>query len=338
MKKLKHIFYLLVICIIMVGCNKVNTKVKADDEVKGPRNAEEVLQKTVEYYKQNPMKSVTLEAKGTIAASENSSNKVEVDIQLHHVFNEDIVEMKNSDLVFKTLYNKKPFEIDLHFFEDGAMAYKFNKSNYYDASDVSTILGIKETIPPCANVEDEVSSTSDASMTEEPTVSPTPSTQVTVSPENSVKEDIRISDVLKLAKRLKLKGNKQFNNREVYILKGAYTNNEIINDINGIIESYLYNLPGEYGNVYYNIYVDRDTFEIIGMDFDISDVVKTVCKASKRVENTITINIKANEMTKVNDVSVKKAELNNFSNVWNVIQYYSKVLAGLSTDANDANK
>lgn len=338
MKKLKNIFYLLIISIIMVGCNKVNTKVKANDEVKGPRNAEEVLQKTVEYYKQNPLKSVTLEAKGTIVANENSSNKIELDVQFDHIFNEEIVEMKNSDLEFKTVYNKKPFEIDLHFFEDGAMAYKFNNSNYYDASDVSTILGIKETIPPCANIEEEISSTADVSETEEPTVSPTPSAQVTVSPETSVKEEVRISDILKLAKRLKLKGNRQFNNREVYILKGSYTNNEIINDINGIIESYLYNLPGEYGNIYYNIYVDRDTFEIVGMDFDISNVVKTVCKASKRVENTITVNIKANEVNKLEDVSVKKAELNNFSNVWNVIQYYSKILARLNMDVNDANK
>ena len=337
MKKLKYIFYLLVISSIMVGCSKGNKDVKANDEVKGPKNAAEVLQKTVEYYKENPLKSITLDAKGTLMAKKDSLNNVEVDIEFNHLFNEDIVELNNSNFSIKTVYKKKPFEIDLHFFKDGSIAYSFNNSKYYDASDISQIVGIKEVIPQCTNIEEDASNT-DMPNTEEPSQSqePMPTSEVTASPNTSVGSELRISDIQKMSKRLKLKGNKEFNNREAYILKGVYSNNEIINDINGLLESNLYNLPGEYGNIYYSVYIDRETFEILGMDLDVSDVVKTISKSNENVDNIITVTVKANEVSKLEDVSVNKAGLNNFSNVWTVIQYYTNVFSGLMSESNSS--
>ena len=319
MKKLKYIFYLLVISSIMVGCSKGNKDVKANDEVKGPKNAAEVLQKTVEYYKENPLKSITLDAKGTLMAKKDSLNNVEVDIEFNHLFNEDIVELNNSNFSIKTVYKKKPFEIDLHFFKDGSIAYSFNNSKYYDASDITQIVGIKEVIPQCTNIEEDASNT-DMPNTEEPSQSqePMPTSEVTASPNTSVGSELRISDIQKMSKRLKLKGNKEFNNREAYILKGVYSNNEIINDINGLLESNLYNLPGEYGNM------------------DVSDVVKTISKLNENVDNIITVTVKANKVSKLEDVSVNKAGLNNFSNVWTVIQYYTNVFSGLMSESNSS--
>ena len=325
MRKYKYILCIMLTAFILVGCSKTKSDVKASDEVNEPKSAKEVLEKTVDFYKKQQLKSLVMNAKSTIVSNNNSQNKVEVATNFVHIFEGDTIDIRNSKLDFKTLYKKKLFGIELHFFKDGSVGYAFSnaKDVIYDASDVSQMIGVRQYIPACTNVieEDEEITEQDEESIEEPSEEPIQEVEETVEPTATAtpSKTYKLEDLLKLSERLKL--------------KGGHANNEIVNGINAMIDGNLYNLPNKYGNIYYNLYVDKETFEIISMDIDISEVVQTLCKSSEKVDNIIKVNFSINTVNELKEVNVKKAGLTNFSNVWTAINYYSKVMAGLTADA-----
>ena len=141
---------------------------------------------------------------------------------------------------------------------------------------------------------------------------------------------LRYSDnLLKISEKLVLKGYKDIDGKEVYVLKGMLSNNAIINRINEMIESNIYNLPAQYGQLTYEVYVNRETYEIIGMDIDLSNVIKTLAQLENEVSNIIKVRFELNKITKLPTVEVRKAGLDNFSQIWTFMQYYTNVMNGL---------
>ena len=99
--------------------------------------------------------------------------------------------------------------------------------------------------------------------------------------------------------------------------------------INEIIESNIYNLPTQYGDLSYEVYIDRETYEIIGMDIDMGNVIKTLSQSNEEVENIIKVKFKLNTVTQLPEVEVRKAEFDNISQIWTFMQYYTNVANSL---------
>lgn len=323
-----------VLCISMIalslcGCNKTNNDVEASAAADGPKTAKEVLEKSVEYYKGQTIKSLSAVATGDIKLKEDSDNSLNIKVDCGHVFKDNTLEIQQAKVLLTTTYNNKSYSVTLHGFDNGAIGYALNNGKVYDASDVSGMLGIKKAIPACENiVSDDVEETDmygeeEQEETSQPEI--IDSTAITTLPTDV----FEIDDMLDMADRLALKGYKDVDGKNVYVLKGMLSNNGIINRVNEMIESNIYNLPTQYGDLTYEIYVDRETYEIIGMDIDLSNVIKTLSQEEKEVPNIINVRFELNKLTQLPAVEVRKAGLDNFSQIWTFMGYYSNVMNGL---------
>jgi hypothetical protein len=274
-----------------------------------------------------------------VLSKKNNTTGIDIDAEFTHIFEDKTLSIKNSKFVLNTVYQNKPFSTELRFFKDGSVAYGFSniKNTLFDASDVSAMIGIKASLPACANVIADEFASGEPTATVDVSGSPTPSDGVTVqvpdmitaTPTVAPTKAYTVSDLARWGEKLKLKGNKEVNGVDVYVLKGAMSNNEIINDINRVIETNIYNFPMQIGNLYYDLYVNRETYEIVGMDIDISEIVKTLSGSTEDVENIVNVVVMPNTISALEEIPVKKAGLNNFSNVWTVIQYYTNLINAL---------
>ena len=331
------VLLVLMLAVSLCGCNKMNNDVEASATANGPKTAKEVLEKSVEYYKGQTIKSLSATATGDIKLKEDSTKELGIKVDCGHIFKDNSLELEQAKVLVTTTYNNKSYSVTLHGFENGAIGYSLNNGKVYDASDVSGMLGIKKTIPACENiVSDEIEQTdmSDGEEQEDGLVEQQEDELLATEDiggeiATSSTEAFEIDDILNMADKLALKGIKDVDGVEVYVLKGMLSNNGIINRVNEMIESNIYNLPTEYGDLTYEIYVNRETYEIIGMDIDLSNVIKTLAGEEKEVSNIIKVRFELNKLTQLPNVEVRKAGLDNFSQIWTFMQYYSNVMNGL---------
>ena len=117
MKKYKYILYILFIAFILVGCSKTEEDVKASDEVNEPKSAKEVLEKSVQFYKNQNLKSLVIDAKSTITSNNKSENNVEIAVVDY------TEEMYNNDHKYIKKLIENVFEYNYSKFNQGMKLY-----------------------------------------------------------------------------------------------------------------------------------------------------------------------------------------------------------------------
>ena len=140
-----------------------------------------------------------------------------------------------------------------------------------------------------------------------------------------------LDNLSKLAENLIIKGNKEVNGKECYVLKGLFQSVEIRNVLLTYLESMLYQIPEEFGDVEYEIYVDKETYEIYGITFDCTDLIKTLSGVEDIMENKLEFEVTYNTGSAVKFPKAKESSIDSYSKVLGAME-------DISTGAKKLNK
>ena len=81
----------------------------------------------------------------------------------------------------------------------------------------------------------------------------------------------------------------------------------------------MYNIPKEFGDIDYEIYVNKDTYEINNVMLDCKQLVSVLSGGEERDDNKINLNIVCNSGEKLSFPKGKAFELEKYSDILNVI-------------------
>ena len=287
-KRIVLIFTMLLVFIGLVACSKKVDKSKAVKPKKVITSGD-IIDKAIEKYESMNVTDYKIECNGTLSTSEEKSMNIDLLIKNYYVDKEAQKCITNID--FKLNVDKKENIIDLYVNEFGNVVYSLNKSDYYSADEMYSMLGINYSAPKL-----------DVTMTN-------------ITP----RKMYSILDLKDISNKLILGENSEIDGVEYYVLKGTIKSVEISNFLVKNITEGLYNIPKEFGDIDYEIYVNKDTYEINNVMLDCKQLVSVLSGGEERDDNKINLNIVYNSGEKLIFPKGKSFELEKYSDILNVI-------------------
>ena len=287
-KRIVLIFTMLLVFIGLVACSKKVDKSKAVKPKKVITSGD-IIDKAIEKYESMNVTDYKIECNGTLSTSEEKSMNIDLLIKNYYVDKEAQKCITNID--FKLNVDKKENIIDLYVNEFGNVVYSLNKSDYYSADEMYSMLGINYSAPKL-----------DVTMTN-------------ITP----RKMYSILDLKDISNKLILGENSEIDGVEYYVLKGTIKSVEISNFLVKNITEGLYNIPKEFGDIDYEIYVNKDTYEINNVMLDCKQLVSVLSGGEERDDNKINLNIVCNSGEKLIFPKGKSFELEKYSDILNVI-------------------
>lgn len=287
-KRIVLIFTMLLVFLGLVACSKKVDKSK-DVKPKKVITSGDIINKAIEKYESINVTDFKVEGRGTLSTSEEKSMNIDFLIKNYYVDEEAKKCITNFN--FKINVDKKENIIDLYVNEFGNIVYSLNKSDYYSADELYSMLGINYSAPKL-----------DSDMTN-------------LTP----RKMYSIFDLKTMSNKLVLGENSEIDGVEYYVLKGTIKSVEISNFLVKNITEGLYNIPKEFGNIDYEIYVNKDTYEINNVMLDCKQLVSVLSGGEERNDNKINLNIVCNNGEKLSFPKGKAFELEKYSDILNVI-------------------
>lgn len=317
------VMIILLFSVLVGACNKTKDSDK-EKKTKKTITASDVIDKVVKKYESMNVSDIKVETEATLKSAEDKSMNAAVVI--HNSFVDNDINKCITKFNLKLNVDKKENLIDLYINEQGNIVYSLNKSDYYSADEIYSMLGINYSAPKLETEEDDNSSKDEENnSTEEPTASAevsetdnnTSSTAVSTTP--TPRKVYTMSDLKNLSKNVSLKGNKEINGQDCYILKGKLQGVVISNFLTKNLTEGLYEIPKEFGNIDYEIYVNKSTYEISNIMLDCNELVSTLSGREKREDNIVNVNITYNTGEKIEFPKGKEFELEKYSDILNLV-------------------
>ena len=287
-KRIVLIFTMLLVFIGLVACSKKVDKSKAVKPKKVITSGD-IIDKAIEKYESMNVTDYKIECNGTLSTSEEKSMNIDLLIKNYYVDKE--AQKCITNINFKLNVDKKENIIDLYVNEFGNVVYSLNKSDYYSADEMYSMLGINYSAPKL-----------DVIMTN-------------ITP----RKMYSILDLKDISNKLILGENSEIDGVEYYVLKGTIKSVEISNFLVKNITEGLYNIHKEFGDIDYEIYVNKDTYEINNVMLDCKQLVSVLSGGEERDDNKINLNIVCNSGEKLSFPKGKAFELEKYSDILNVI-------------------
>lgn len=310
---------IVVFTIITIGCNKKDVKKNNEKTLKKKITASDIIDKVVDNYSSKEIKDVKIESNATLTSDKDKS--MDVGIVVHNSFVDNDTKKCITNLNLKINVDKKENIIDLFINEQGNVVYSLNKSDYYSADEIYGMLGINYSAPKFENSDKSAKNTEKPSITgsiEEPSESPTSNVE-DISQTVSPRKVYTIEDLKGISKKLVLEGTNEINGVECYVLKGKINSVEISNFFVKNLTEGLYEIPKEFGDIIYEIYVTKANYDINSVALDCKKLVSTLSGGEEIESNVVSLNITYNTGKKLTFPKGKAFELERYRDILNLI-------------------
>lgn len=318
-KKILFGIMIVVFTIITIGCNKKDVKKNNEKTLKKKITASDIIDKVVDNYSSKEIKDVKIESNATLTSDKDKS--MNVGIVVHNSFVDNDTKKCITNLNLKINVDKKENIIDLFINEQGNVVYSLNKSDYYSADEIYGMLGINYSAPKFENSDKSAKNTEKPSITgsiEEPSESPTSNVE-DISQTVSPRKVYTIEDLKGISKKLVLEGTNEINGVECYVLKGKINSVEISNFFVKNLTEGLYEIPKEFGDIIYEIYVTKANYDINSVALDCKKLVSTLSGGEEIESNVVSLNITYNTGKKLTFPKGKAFELERYRDILNLI-------------------
>ncbi len=318
-KKILFGIMIVVFTIITIGCNKKDVKKNNEKTLKKKITASDIIDKVVDNYSSKEIKDVKIESNATLTSDKDKS--MDVGIVVHNSFVDNDTKKCITNLNLKINVDKKENIIDLFINEQGNVVYSLNKSDYYSADEIYGMLGINYSAPKFENSDKSAKNTEKPSITgsiEEPSESPTSNVE-DISQTVSPRKVYTIEDLKGISKKLVLEGTNEINGVECYVLKGKINSVEISNFFVKNLTEGLYEIPKEFGDIIYEIYVTKANYDINSVALDCKKLVSTLSGGEEIESNVVSLNITYNTGKKLTFPKGKAFELERYRDILNLI-------------------
>lgn len=295
--KLKIGLIIVSCIIILIGCSKTVENKIEKKSTKQKVTASSIMTKVVDKYKTEGLTDVRLTTTSTIAVDKNK--KIDIIAVFHNYFVNNDMKKCITNLNMKINVDKATNHLNMFMNENGNIAYALNNKTFYSADEMYTMLGIKYVAPELKKIEkketDETKATATADIYNiDGTLEPTDDTDMfgeleddedQVEDDEEVYEDeiqptptprkiYTLDHFGKLGSKLIVKGNKEIEGCNCYVLKGQVQGIEIRNMLVTLLETNIYSIPKEIGNITYEIYVDKESYEVKGVVINLEELLK----------------------------------------------------------------
>lgn len=318
-KKILFGIMIVVFTIITIGCNKKDVKKNNEKTLKKKITASDIIDKVVDNYSSKKIKDVKIESNATLTSDKDKS--MNVGIVVHNSFVDNDTKKCITNLNLKINVDKKENVIDLFINEQGNVVYSLNKSDYYSADEIYGMLGINYSAPKLENSDKSAKNTEEPSITgsiEKPSESSTSNVE-DISQTVSPRKVYTIEDLKGISKKLVLEGTNEINGVECYVLKGKINSVEISNFFVKNFTEGLYEIPKEFGDIIYEIYVTKANYDINSVALDCKNLVSTLSGGEEIESNVVSLNITYNTGKNLTFPKGKAFELERYSDILNLI-------------------
>ena len=318
-KKILFGIMIMMFTIITIGCDKKSVQKNNDKTSKKNITASDIIDKVVDNYSSKEINDFKIESNATFTSDKDKS--MDVGIVIHNSFVDKDTKKCITNFNLKLNVDKKKNIIDLFINEQGNVVYSLNKSDYYSADEIYGMLGINYTAPKMKTPKDDTDETATPSSNEntaEPSLTSTDSledTSATVTP----RKVYTIDNLKSISKKLVLEGTKEIDGVECYILKGNIKSVEISNFFVKNITEGLYDIPKEFGDIIYEIYVNKDSYDINNVALDCKNLVSTLSGGEEIESNVANLKITYNTGEKLKFPNGKAFELEKYSDILNLL-------------------
>lgn len=317
---------------IIVGCSKTTDNKIQKTITRNKVTASSIMTKVVDKYKSEGLSDVKLTAKSSIGVDKN--NKIDIAVIFHNYFVNNDVKKCITNLNMKMVVDKTSNHLNMFMNENGNIAYALNNKTFYSADEMYSMFGIKYVAPKMKDIKakptDEVEATEDIYKIDG-TLAPTDKADDSEEESNDDTELLDDEDEVdatatprkiytldhlnQLGNKLIIKGNKEIDGKECYILKGQIQSIEIRNVLVTYLETSLYSIPKKFGNLDYEIYVDKESYEIRGLTLNLDDIISTLSNKENVSGNNIEFKVEYNTGTKLVFPTTKEFSVDCYGSV-----------------------
>ena len=343
--KLKIGLIVMVCIVIMMGCSKTEENKIEKKITKNKVTASTIMTKVVDKYKEEGLTDIRLTTTSAIGVDKNK--KINIVAVFHNYFVNKDMKKCITNLNMKINVDKTTNHINMFMNENGNIAYAINNKTFYSADEMYTMLGIRYVAPEMEKLD--IKSTDNAQPTAtvdiyniDGTLEPTEEVNMFGESEDNDDQDeeddeekenedepqatptprkiYTLDHFGKLGNKLIIKGNKEVDGRDCYVLKGQIQGIEIRNVLVTYLETNIYSIPKNIGNVTYEIYVDKASYEVKGLEFNLEELLKKYTGREEISDSKLEFKIEYNTGKILKFPVTKDFSVDCYGNVLNVFE------------------
>lgn len=326
---------------IVIGCSKSSDNKIKKVITKNKITASSIMTKVVDRYKSEGLTDIKMTTKGTLGVDKTLNYAM----IFHNYFVNKDMKKCITNLNLKINVDKTTNHINMFMNEKGNIAYALNNKTFYSADEMYSMLGIKYVAPKMEKTitkpTDEVEATKDI-YNIDGTLEPTDEIELFEDEENDEEEvDVETEENLpdatptprkiytldhlgKLGSRLVIKGNKEIDGKDCYVLKGKIQGVEIRNILVTYLETSLYSIPKDFGDILYEMYIDKESYDIKGVTFNLDDLMSKSLDKEDLKDNDIEIQLDINTGQELKFPVTKEFTVDCYGNVLAAFESISK--------------